>query len=88
MTNESDNVPPQDEQDLPTYRLSVVVKTGKNQFMDRHVDLRVRLPIAKAFLETVRRRGFMTEGERIFPDQIESLQLYERQNDETQRSVE
>lgn len=62
------------------YRLTVVCKIG-NQFLDRHVDLSMPLKTAEAFSRTVMKRGFMTDGSRIFPDQIESVQLYKIDKD-------
>lgn len=88
MTNKSDKSKQTLDGVSPTYRLSVVAKMADGKFMDRHVDLCMSLEIAKDMVETVKRLGFTTEGTRIFPDQIESLQLYELDEDGNPRSTE
>lgn len=88
MTSKSDKSNQTPEDVSPTYRLSVVAKTADGKFMDRHVDLCMSLMTAEDMLETVKKRGFTTEGIRIFPDQIESLQLYELDEEGNPRSTE
>lgn len=64
------------------YRLTVVVKTPDGH-IDRHVDFGedVDLELAEQYRDEIRKRGFMSEGERYFPDQIESLQVYKKESE-------
>ena len=63
------------------YRITVVIKDGR-EHRDYHVDLSVGLPLAQAYLTRIKKVGFVAEGKRFFPDQIETVTLYARDEDE------
>jgi len=83
----TDNETVNDE--MLTYRLSVVVKEkSTKKHLDRHVDLRMPLSTAVSYMEKLKKVGFKTDGDRYFPDEIESIQLYELDEDGNPRSME
>lgn len=64
-------------EDTTTYVICVVAlvsTTPKRIYQNFYYGVRGKTP-AEDLMRLIRRKGFITEGERFFPDQIESLTL-------------
>jgi len=64
------------------WRIVAVVKDGK-EFRERMVDTEeISISTARNFHKLIATYGFVDQGERVFPDKIESLQLVDLEKQE------